>query len=258
MKRERAFLGGMCRIKPLVIFFDDVHWADASTTDLLGYLCSQFASMRLLIIVTYRPTDLLLAKHPFSALRLDLAARALCRELPLGFLTRDEAQRYLDLECPGHDFPTALADVIHGKTEGSPLFMVDLVRDLRDPSGDRRSWKRLDARPVCTPAIERDLPASVRSMIRRGSRSSLTRTASCSSPRACRRGIRFLRSWRRPSAAIRRCRGAALSCSTASMRSSRSAARVAARRGADAEVRFVHVLYQNELACVGARRAGRR
>jgi hypothetical protein len=167
MKRElRAFLDGMCRIKPLVIFFDDVHWADVSTTDLLGYLCSQFASMRLLIIVTYRPTDLLLAKHPFSALRLDLAARALCRELPLGFLTRDEAQRYLDLECPGHQFPTALADVIHGKTEGSPLFMVDLVRDLRDRQvivAAGSGWTLAQS----VPAIERDLPASVRSMIER-------------------------------------------------------------------------------------------
>jgi predicted ATPase len=133
MKRElRAFLDEVSRTKPLVMFFDDLHWSDVSTVDLLGYLCSHFGSMRLLIVVSYRPTDLLLAKHPFAALKLDLSARGLCRELALGFLSRDEAARYLDLEYPGHQFPLALAAVIHERTEGSPLFMVDLVRDLRD------------------------------------------------------------------------------------------------------------------------------
>ena len=60
MKRElRALLDDLSRAKPLVVFIDDLHWSDVSTVDLLGYLCRQFGSMRLLIVVTYRPTDLL-------------------------------------------------------------------------------------------------------------------------------------------------------------------------------------------------------
>ena len=59
MKRElRAFVDELSRVKPLVLFIDDLHWADASTVDLLAYLCSQFGAMRLLLLVTYRPTDL--------------------------------------------------------------------------------------------------------------------------------------------------------------------------------------------------------
>ncbi|MFN2566416.1 MAG: AAA family ATPase [Gemmatimonadaceae bacterium] len=167
MKRElRAFLDEISRAGPLVLFIDDLHWADASTTDLLGYLCSQLGSMRILVIVTYRPTDLLLAKHPFVPLKLDLSARGLCHELTLEFLSRDEAAAYLELEFPGHRFPPALAALVHEKTEGSPLFMVDLVRYLRDrdvivPSGS--SW--ILARSV--PDLERELPESVRSMIER-------------------------------------------------------------------------------------------
>jgi serine/threonine protein kinase/predicted ATPase len=167
LKREfRAFLEGVSRVKPLVLLFDDVHWSDVSTVDLLGYLCTRFGSMRLLLIATYRPTDLLLAKHPFAALKLDLSARGLCREVILGFLTRQEAATYLDLEFPNHQFPAALAAVIHEKTEGSPLFMVDLVRDLAGRGVIVRSdagWTLVQSIPM----LERDLPASVRSMIDR-------------------------------------------------------------------------------------------
>jgi tetratricopeptide (TPR) repeat protein len=167
MKRElRAVLEGISRARPLILFIDDLHWGDASTIDLLGYVCNQLGSMRLLILVTYRPTDLLLAQHPFVQLKLDLVARGICREIMLGFLTRDETARYLDLEYPSHRFPEALAALVHEKTEGSPLFMVDLVRDLRDRElivQDGSGWMLAES----LPAIARELPESVRSMIER-------------------------------------------------------------------------------------------
>ena len=54
------------------------------------------------------------------------------RELPLEFLTRADVERYLALEFPEHAFPVELISLIHAKTEGDPLFMVDLLRYLRD------------------------------------------------------------------------------------------------------------------------------
>ena len=167
MKRElRAFLAEASQVKPLVLFLDDLHWSDVSTIDLLGYLCSQFGSMRLLIVATYRPTDLLLAKHPFAQLKLELSARGVCRELPIGFLSRQEAEHYLALEFPGHTFPPEFAFVVHEKTEGSPLFLVNLVRDFRERQvivQSESGWRLAQS----VPAIERDLPESVRSMIER-------------------------------------------------------------------------------------------
>lgn len=46
--------------------------------------------MRVLIVVTYRPSDMLLAKHPFVQIRPDLQARGVCRELVLEFLNEAE------------------------------------------------------------------------------------------------------------------------------------------------------------------------
>ena len=82
MKRELAsFLTAVAESQPLVIFFDDLHWADVSTIDLLSFLAGKFDGLRVLIVVTYRPSDMLLAKHPFLQIKPDLQARGVCREL---------------------------------------------------------------------------------------------------------------------------------------------------------------------------------
>ena len=87
MKRElAAFLRTVAQAQPLVMFFDDLHWADVSTIDLLSFLAGKFDELKVLIVATYRPSDLLLAKHPFLQIKPDLQARGLCRELFPEFL----------------------------------------------------------------------------------------------------------------------------------------------------------------------------
>ncbi len=169
LKRELSlFLQEVARIRPLLLFLDDLHWADVSTIDILTYLASQFSGLRLLIVVTYRPSDMLLGKHPFLQIKPDLQARGLLRELPLAFLTEADIAQYLELEFPGHRFPAGFPRLIQSKTEGSPLFMADLVRYLRDRAvvarqGGEGPWV-LDR---ALPEIERELPESVRGMIER-------------------------------------------------------------------------------------------
>jgi hypothetical protein len=50
-----ALLRELTRTQPLILFFDDVHWADASTVDLLAYLAHRLSDLPLLIIVTSHP-----------------------------------------------------------------------------------------------------------------------------------------------------------------------------------------------------------
>ncbi|MGH9842779.1 MAG: protein kinase domain-containing protein [Blastocatellia bacterium] len=168
MKRELgALLEDLSRWQPQILFFDDLHWADVSTIDLLSYLAGKLATMRVLIILTYRPSDMQLARHPFLQLKPELQARGLCREVSLEFLSRGEVERYLELEFPDHRFPAELPRMIHARTDGNPLFLVDLVRYLRDrkviAQNDRRQWEL--AGPL--DEIERDLPESVRGMVER-------------------------------------------------------------------------------------------
>ena len=69
-------------------------------------------------------------------------------------------------QFPGHKFPAALAARIYGKTEGNPLFVADLVRFLRDRGVlAQREGQWILAGPL--PAIEDELPESVRSMVQK-------------------------------------------------------------------------------------------
>src|SRR5205823_2140963 len=144
----------------------DVHWADPSSVDLLAYLGGKCAGLRLLVVLTYRPSDLALGQHPFGPVQLDLQGRGVCRETALPFLSRGDVGRYLALAFVGHRFPEDLAAVLHERTEGNPLFMVDLLRNLRDRGvivQDQGRW----ALAQDLPDLERELPESVRGMIRR-------------------------------------------------------------------------------------------
>jgi predicted ATPase len=67
MKRElAAYFLDVSRVRPLVLLLEDLHWADASTVDVLNYLAGRFEGMRLLVLVTYRASDMAVARHPFQ------------------------------------------------------------------------------------------------------------------------------------------------------------------------------------------------
>jgi tetratricopeptide (TPR) repeat protein len=167
LKREFvAFLQEATRDQPLILFLDDVHWADVSTIDLLSYVVSRFQTLPLFVVVAYRPEELLSQGGPFLRIKHDLQARGHCRELELEFLTPEDVEAYAGLEFAGHQFPRSFIELIHDKTEGNPLFMVDLLRFLRDrevlsmQDGRWRLGREL-------PDIARTLPESIRSMIQR-------------------------------------------------------------------------------------------
>jgi predicted ATPase len=119
-----------------------------------------------MIIVTARPSDLAQAKHPFLAVKLDLLARGQCREITLGPLAASAIERYVTLQFAEHAFPEGLPQLIFQRTEGHPLFVADLLRDLRR----RQIIRQQDGRWIMTAdlqSLERELPPSVRSLVQR-------------------------------------------------------------------------------------------
>jgi predicted ATPase len=85
-------------------------------------------------------------------------------EMKLDFLSPKEVEDYLALMFPGPDLPPEFPSLIYAKTEGNPLFMVDLVRYLRERDVIAREegiWKLKQRLPDIKP----HLPESVRGMI---------------------------------------------------------------------------------------------
>lgn len=114
----------------LILALEDLHWADASTLDILSMLARRRDRARLLVLGTYRPIETLAPEHPLRPLIQELRAHRAIVELPLSRLTETDVAHYLDARFPASDFAPAVAAMLHRRTDGNPLFVTDLVLDL--------------------------------------------------------------------------------------------------------------------------------
>ena len=130
MLREMAeAIEALTAERSLILMLEDIHWCDPSTLDLLSLLAQRRGPARLFVLATYRPADVVVSGHPLRALKQELQVHGQCEELPLGFLTTTEVTQYLAARFPQHEFPAELGRIIHQSTEGSPLFMVNVVEE---------------------------------------------------------------------------------------------------------------------------------
>jgi len=165
MLREMAdAVEAMTATSPLILVLEDLHWSDFSTLDLVGYLARRRDAARLMVIGTYRPVDVIVSEHPLKDVKRELHAHGLCHELPLGYLTEDDIARYLAAQFPRHELPRRLTRLIHRRTEGNPLFMVNVVQFLIDEGAIRESngsWILHDA----DVDLESGVPENIRQLI---------------------------------------------------------------------------------------------
>lgn len=131
MLREMgAALNSLTSDQPLVLVLEDLHWSDYSTLDLISYLANQRQAARLMLIGTYRTVELIVSGHPLKTVKQELLAKRQCEELPLEYLSEEAVAEYLSVRFPTNRFPPDLARLIHERTEGNPLFMVNVLNYL--------------------------------------------------------------------------------------------------------------------------------
>jgi predicted ATPase len=112
----------------LVLVLEDLHWSDYSTLELLSALARRREAARLLVLGTYRPIDVIVAEHPLKRVKQELQAHGQCEELALGYLSETDIEAYLANRFPvgatGRSPLQSLAQLLHQRTDGTPLFMV--------------------------------------------------------------------------------------------------------------------------------------
>jgi tetratricopeptide (TPR) repeat protein len=149
---------------PLIVFLEDLHWSDYSTLDLVSYLARRPDSARLMVIGTYRPVDVIVGDHPLKEVKRELQAHGLCHELPLEYLSEEAIGSYIFTRFPGHQFPAGFRRTIYRRTEGNPLFMVNLVEYFTDQKMIVRNAQAWELQ-VDLAEIERGVPANLRQLI---------------------------------------------------------------------------------------------
>jgi predicted ATPase/class 3 adenylate cyclase len=117
---------------PLVLFLDDVQWADGASISLLQTLLTDPELSHLLLVTAYRDNEID-AAHPFQMLVHDLASsgRAVGQSLAVGPLD-DGALRALLAETLRVDTAAVsrLAETVSMKTGGNPFFVNEFLRSL--------------------------------------------------------------------------------------------------------------------------------
>ncbi len=140
----RRLVQRLTRDLPLVLLFEDWHWADASSADLLERLLPLVETAPLLIVVIGREApDTRMAGLRAIAQR-DHAARTV--EIQLRPLGPEDAQRLAALLLGVDALPPAVRSLVGNKTEGNPLYVEELVRALVELGGieweaESRSWR---------------------------------------------------------------------------------------------------------------------
>ena len=144
----QQLLEARCRLSPVVMMIEDLHWIDSASQELLGRIVESEASLRLLLVTTRRPEYI----PPW----LDRAAVAKLRlePLPVGHIRR-LVQSRLGVDV----LPDALARQIADKAEGNPLFAEEIASFLTE-RGIIRTIVDFDPSALATA-----LPMSVQSLL---------------------------------------------------------------------------------------------
>jgi hypothetical protein len=124
----RAFVERAARLTPIVAVFEDLHWADEPTLQLLLHVAQTVATVPMLLIGTYRDVELDVARSFADTLetlaRQKLATRIALRRLPVGGV--EAMLGAMSGQVP----PPPLARAIFAATEGVPFFVEELFRHL--------------------------------------------------------------------------------------------------------------------------------
>src|SRR5262245_24884713 len=119
--------------RTLVLCLEDLQWSDGATLELLAMVGRRREAARLLIVATYRIPEANSPSRPLRGVKEELALHGDCRELRLGLLGEATVREYLERRLGTGAAPPPLrelARVIHRRTDGNPLFMVNVVDDL--------------------------------------------------------------------------------------------------------------------------------
>ena len=130
------------RVMPMVTVYEDLHWADEATVQLVRHLSQQVGALPMLMVGTYRDVELDV-NRPFareleSLLRDRLAIRIALRRLPEG-----DVETMLEA-LGGPDVPAGLAQVVFRETEGNPFFVEEVFQHLSEEGrlfDDDERWK---------------------------------------------------------------------------------------------------------------------
>ncbi len=157
-------------IRPLIIAFEDLQWADKSSKDVFRYVLESIPTTRVLVVLTYRPE-----------FRAPWANKSFHSQVTLNRLSSEESFRVMTHLLRTEEVHPELKALVLEKAEGVPFFIEELIKSLIDlrilvRSGNKYHLAK-DLKDVTIPATIQDvimarvdsLPGGAKEVLQTGS-----------------------------------------------------------------------------------------
>jgi len=149
----------LARETPVLLFMDDLHWADPASIELLHYLARGVADQAVLVLGTHRAEEVDTARG-LRSLLMSLRRMGLAEEVRIARLGQ-EAVAELVNGLLGSEAPGNLLTLLHARAGGTPLFIEALIRALIEAGHLRHD----DSGWVLETNLAPLLPSGVRDLI---------------------------------------------------------------------------------------------
>lgn len=152
-KTFEALIGQVARLSarlPVLMVFEDVHWLDPSSRDLLDQAIERIATWPALLVATFRPEF----QPPWTG-NPNVTTLALTR------LDRRETASLVDGIAGGDKLPAEIVDEIVDRTDGVPLFVEEFTKAVIEALASGGTTTLLAAAPRAGTAVPATLQASL-------------------------------------------------------------------------------------------------
>src|SRR3972149_2316447 len=151
----KKILSALTRAGPTIIFLEDIHWADPSSTELLHFILSDF-KYPAIFLFTYRLPFNLFASHQLSSIG------KIYQGIQLKDLSASEAEEMMESLLKTDNMPPELRTFAQDKAEGNPFYLEEVINSLIESESlirEKGEWKRI------SPVSESTIPLTINGVI---------------------------------------------------------------------------------------------
>ena len=135
---------------PVLMIFEDAHWADPTSIELLGRTVDRNPSLRVLLIITFR--------QEFAQ---SWIGRSHVTSLTINRLTRREAEELIDRVAGNKSLPANIRLDIIERSDGIPLFVEEMTKAVLETESEQATERTVAAIPSPAMAVPPSLHASL-------------------------------------------------------------------------------------------------
>jgi ABC-type oligopeptide transport system substrate-binding subunit/DNA-binding SARP family transcriptional activator len=134
-KQTRLFESMLCllthlvRNGPVLLVVEDLHWAGASTLELLHYLIRNLTNSPVFILGTYR-SEALEKDHLLTRFESKLAQEGLIRNITLKRLSENAVLEMIDEASGSREAVIPLARRLYQESDGNPFYLIEMIKEL--------------------------------------------------------------------------------------------------------------------------------